>query len=96
VRGGTAASLELSRYFGRASWPQKEPAGRVCSHEGCETILSVYNRTGTCELHRPEPDMSYHGHTFRICPACGYVAEVRKRRPHRRCGECGERIEGGA
>jgi hypothetical protein len=29
--------------------------GRVCDHEGCATILSTYNATGTCFVHADAP-----------------------------------------
>ena len=29
----------------------RAPAGRVCSAEGCDTVLSVYNRKARCSLH---------------------------------------------
>lgn len=48
------------------------PSGRVCSHPGCDTQLSMYNPESTCDLHRPEPDMTYYGRTFRLCQ-CGVV-----------------------
>jgi hypothetical protein len=27
--------------------------GRVCQHEGCETKLSIYNRSSVCWQHTP-------------------------------------------
>jgi hypothetical protein len=27
--------------------------GRVCEHEGCDTRLSIYNRTSLCWQHAP-------------------------------------------
>ena len=30
------------------------PRGRVCAHDGCTTILSVYNHSAFCCLHGPE------------------------------------------
>ena len=29
----------------------RAPAGRVCSANGCDTVLSVYNRKASCSLH---------------------------------------------
>jgi hypothetical protein len=29
------------------------PAGRVCAHEECVTLLSIYNATDFCSLHAP-------------------------------------------
>ena len=28
-------------------------SGRVCSHDGCETRISIYNKATTCWAHRP-------------------------------------------
>jgi hypothetical protein len=28
-------------------------AGRVCSHDGCETVLSIYNKGKFCYQHEP-------------------------------------------
>jgi hypothetical protein len=27
--------------------------GRMCSHDGCETVLSTYNTSDVCWLHAP-------------------------------------------
>jgi hypothetical protein len=29
----------------------RAPAGRVCIHESCGTVLSVYNRSSRCSIH---------------------------------------------
>jgi hypothetical protein len=28
-----------------------EADGRICAHQGCDTILSHFNRSGTCGIH---------------------------------------------
>jgi hypothetical protein len=30
-----------------------EPRGRVCAIEGCDTVLSRYNRADQCSVHAP-------------------------------------------
>jgi hypothetical protein len=41
TRTGVSADLEQP----------SRPKGRVCSHEPCKTILSIYNRETLCALH---------------------------------------------
>ena len=43
IRGQRPAGLP------RAS--QKFPQGRICEHEGCQTMLSTYNRRDRCWAH---------------------------------------------
>jgi hypothetical protein len=33
--------------------PVRSGAGRMCSHEGCTTILSTYNSATSCWAHMP-------------------------------------------
>ena len=67
------SSIELSELQVWEQWPKTHPAGRVCDHDGCATILSRYNAGATCEMHKPAPDfLCYHGKQFRQC-ACGAV-----------------------
>jgi len=69
-----------------ANWVQTYPAGRVCAHDGCATILSRFNKDATCDLHKPEPDfLCYHGKQFRQC-ACGAVIG----RKSEVCRECAD------
>lgn len=56
-----------------AAWVSTYPAGRVCRHRGCDTVLSIYNPTRYCGAHQPEADMVYLGHTFHLCRGCGDV-----------------------
>jgi hypothetical protein len=63
--------------------------GRRCCHDGCKTILSIYNGGETCDAHRPEPDfLTYRGKRFRICPECGQVLAVRSDKTDGPCGAC--------
>ena len=61
------------------------PAGRVCDHDGCATILSRYNATTYCGAHKPDTGLKFHGMNFRQC-ACwaviGPTSEV--------CRECAD------
>jgi hypothetical protein len=36
---------------GKNKTPRRRLAGRVCSHTGCDTVLSVYNQSDDCSLH---------------------------------------------
>ncbi len=38
--------------------PRRHPAGRVCAHDGCRTVLSVYNDRPMCARHDFWPDES--------------------------------------
>ncbi len=40
--------------------PVRTKADRICRAEECDTILSIYNTSGTCWLHtQPRPEPSY-------------------------------------
>jgi len=67
--------------------PPTYPAGRVCAHEGCDTILNVYNDLDVCGLHEPEPDWYIRdGECFAECPVCGSFRKVTK--PNRGVSKC--------
>ena len=45
---------------------KKFPAGRVCEHEGCLTLLSVYNGRARCALHDFDASLvNVHPHVSR-------------------------------
>ncbi len=46
--GSRRPVCEVCREVSRAG---RAPAGRVCSADGCQTVLSVYNRRSRCSLH---------------------------------------------
>ena len=51
IEGNTRGKIEFGPP-GRGKDPESRAAqGRVCDHEGCSTILSTYNATGTCWTH---------------------------------------------
>lgn len=66
------SSTELSELQVWEQWPKTYPAGRVCDHEGCATILSRYNATMYCGAHPPDTGLRFHGMTFKQC-ACGAI-----------------------
>ena len=45
--------LRASRPKGRSRRPKTADLGRVCGTEGCDTILSQYNRADYCNRHKP-------------------------------------------
>lgn len=54
---GTGKGIAMSDYM-KGSRPRELPRpnrtfedGRVCEHEGCETKLSIYNRSAVCWQH---------------------------------------------
>jgi hypothetical protein len=51
-----SADRELTR-FGRPSGKQlaAAEAGRTCAEDGCDTVLSRYNKTQKCSLHEATP-----------------------------------------
>lgn len=58
--------------------PKTYPRGRRCAHEGCATVLSVYNPDEFCGAHLPEPDpLEYHGYRFKHCLDCGEIIRAR-------------------
>ena len=70
--------LDYIQYRAQADRPKQYAAGRRCCHDGCRTILSVYNGGETCDLHRPPPDfMRRYGMTFRVCDTCDKLDEIR-------------------
>ena len=74
------SSIELSELQVWEQWPKTHPAGRVCDHDGCATILSKFNAGATCEMHKPAPDWYIrNGLCFAECPECGSFRKVTNR-----------------
>jgi hypothetical protein len=48
-------SQNRSGSFGRSSAKRLDTAeaGRTCAQDGCETVLSRYNKTERCGVHEP-------------------------------------------
>jgi hypothetical protein len=76
----------------RFQWVKTHPAGRRCQHDGCDTILSIYNPNDCCDLHaeRPNPNgvMHYLGRAFAVCRECGEIIEVKGGRNPGICMSC--------
>lgn len=69
--------LDSDLILDKANWVETYPVGRVCSHAGCETVLSMYNADDACELHRvPEPEWKWRGIWVTYCPYCGETRAV--------------------
>ena len=49
--GDTA--IRAARPGSRIRRPKQYNPGRVCQDEGCDTVLSRYNRADACYKHRP-------------------------------------------
>ncbi len=45
--------LKATRPSGRSRRPKTAEPGRVCAAEGCDTVLSKYNRSEFCNVHKP-------------------------------------------
>jgi hypothetical protein len=60
--------------------------GRICAHDGCATILSIYNPAKYCSAHLEQAQRGRRGVTHPVlaiaCENCG--AAVRTRNPRRR------------
>lgn len=77
----------------KAHWIRRYGEGRVCAHEGCDTILNPYNAGEVCEVHRPEPDWYiWDGECFAECPDCGRFRKVTK--PKRGVSVCRRCLRG--
>lgn len=46
-------SVGAARITGLPARSRRYRQGRTCSQPGCETVLSVYNKAGTCWVHSP-------------------------------------------
>jgi len=62
-----AASGEITatRTAGLPARARRYPVGRQCSHPGCDTRLSIYNRGTTCWLHSPRTTPRLRGYQRR-------------------------------
>jgi hypothetical protein len=54
--------LRAHKLTGRSRRPKTVDGVRVCAHEECTTVLSRYNRKGTCNLHAPIKFPRVRGH----------------------------------
>lgn len=87
-------TVDLERLQCRSQWTKTYPEGRRCYV--CGMVLSRYNSEATCYAHRPEPDLYYCGHRFKLCAVCGAVIDNRSsgQRSAVSCEGCRERGTG--
>ena len=79
-------SLNLRRQVSQADRVRAHRRGRVCAHEGCETILSIYNSAKFCAVHTKVQGGRRPGQPLAVrevaCEQCGLTFETAN--PHRR------------
>jgi hypothetical protein len=84
----TTAQAGFRRWAHLGSQVPHWAKGRVCAEEGCDTVLSVYNRSIYCAVHARVPDESLLARTpvrplrRAACEQCG--AEFETANPARR------------
>ena len=84
----------FAEILNEAHWLPRYGEGRVCSLEGCGTILNPYNESDHCGAHQVEPDNRYCGYPVIVCAHCGEAAITTKTyHASYRCGICG-RVRG--
>lgn len=49
------------------------PRGRVCAHEGCDAVLSMYNRDDCCSLHTGSTTRRSGAHVVTDAAECAVV-----------------------
>jgi hypothetical protein len=68
-------AITATRTVGLPARSGRYPEGRRCSHPGCETWLSTYNRATTCWLHSPRTAPRLRGYKRRADPVVtGYLS----------------------
>lgn len=85
-------TAEMSYLTDSSQWVRRYPAGRVCAHPFCKTVLSIYNPDPVCGAHVPDPDWRYQGYTFSVCADCGDVFQPRRNAVVKdQCPSCAQR-----
>lgn len=51
VGGNTRGNVQFGTPDRGKGVAMRAEQGRICDHDGCSTILSTYNTTGTCWTH---------------------------------------------
>lgn len=80
-----STSVNIRRQVSQADRVRAHQRGRTCAHEGCETILSIYNPARLCAVHvkaqnaRRRPALAVREVA---CEQCGLTFESAN--PHRR------------
>jgi len=57
-----SGAITATRTIGLPARARRYPHGRQCSHPGCDTWLSIYNRATTCWVHSPRTTPRLRGH----------------------------------
>ena len=81
-----STSLNLRRHVSQTDRVRAHRRGRICAHEGCETILSIYNPAKLCAVHAEAQSRRRRGRARPVqevaCEQCGLTFEGAN--PHRR------------
>jgi hypothetical protein len=78
-------SINIRRYVSQVERVRFHERGRICSHAGCDTILSIYNPSKYCSAHAdeaPGAHRSRRSHAVRTvaCEFCGAVFQSKNER----------------
>ncbi len=57
-----SGAITATRTAGLPARSRRYPDGRQCSHPGCDTWLSFYNRATTCWVHSPRTTPRLRGY----------------------------------
>ena len=63
-----SSAITAIRTVGLPARSRIYPDGRPCSHPGCDTLLSIYNRGPTCWVHSPRTAPRLRGYKRRGNP----------------------------
>lgn len=63
-----SSAITATRTIGLPARGRRYPEGRQCSHPGCDTWLSIYNRATTCWAHSPRTTPRLRGYKRRADP----------------------------
>ena len=63
-----SSAITAIRTVGLPARSRRYPDGRECSHPGCDTRLSTYNRATTCWVHSPRTTPRLRGYQRRGNP----------------------------
>jgi len=63
-----SGTITATRTIGLPACARRYPDGRQCSHPGCDTWLSTYNRGPTCWVHSPRTTPRLRGYKRHVDP----------------------------
>ena len=63
-----SGAITAIRTVGLPARSRRYPEGRRCSHAGCDTSLSIYNRGPACWVHSPRTAPRLRGYKRRVDP----------------------------